>query len=169
VRPAGGPSWWASRPAAAGAAATGLAGAALLACASPVPTDWTDVDRARLASDAVATEIHRLGLQHHPVKVEAGGFVGFASLSAPVAYRLWSDGAPVYLSSLWPYPQDDDFRSAGAAPRDATLVLINEYNPGVPAEAEKPGRTHAVAVVLTLAVNATTVIRIYVERPAAQP
>lgn len=103
-----------------------LAMAAVLACFSPVGLSWTNTDRAKAASDALAARLSKTADSGGTVRIEAGGWVGWGSLSSAIAYRLEHDGHRAYVPSLWPYPQDDDFRKLDAAPPGATRILIRE-------------------------------------------
>jgi hypothetical protein len=113
-------------------------------------------------SEAVAARIVRIGAQDDAVRLEADGFVGFGSIAASVAYRLRSQGTPVFLSSLWPFPQDDDFRRVEAAPPDATRVLIHESSGA--GSSTPPVGVGAPVLAVTMA---TGIIEVYVERPAS--
>ena len=105
-----------------------LAAGAVVACYSPVSPDWRSLDRVQAASKAVAGRVEDIDDSARPVRIEAGGWVGWLTLSPAVAYRLRVEGHPVYVPQLWPYPQDDDFRRVAVAPADSIPVRIREWN-----------------------------------------
>jgi hypothetical protein len=105
-----------------------LAVGGVVACYSPVSPDWAGLERVQAASKAATARVQDLDEPARPVRLEAGGWVGWLTLSPAIAYRLRVEGYPVYVPQLWPYPQDDDFRRVAAAPANSIPVRIRELD-----------------------------------------
>ena len=137
-----------------------IATAALLACNSPVKYSWADVDLAKSASSSVVERVRGVEDSAGPVRIEAGGWIGWGSLSSAIAYRLRLEGHPVYVPLWWPYPQDEDFRKLDAAPPDSTRILIREKRGGT-WNGPDPGAGATPAFTRSLGSDAS--IEVYVE------
>lgn len=122
------PSW---RGMAGGAAALIAASTACVLPVSPAVSFVTGqgVVNQQLAGRAVVAA-HRLIAEHRvqnkPIIVNGYGLVSYLSLSSAVSASLIADGDRVYFDTLWPLPQDDDFRRSNAAPPSSLKLLIRE-------------------------------------------
>lgn len=109
-------------------------------------------DDQRLAGRVVAAAGNLLGAHgglRRPIVVQGYGLTSYSSLSPAVCAALVAGGEKVYFDSVWPLPQDDDFRRSRNAPRSSwRLVLRERTGTGPWSLPVVPGRTVATTTVV---------------------
>lgn len=114
-------------------------GAIALAMTTPVELPWRDLNRTTAAAAAVEQALERSEYAGAAVRIDASGFLPWASYSPAIANRLRAHGYRVFATTAWPFPEDTDFRHVDRAPADAVrVVLIQRGDPSayIPASEE---------------------------------
>lgn len=155
--------------------AGGMAASLTALCAFLLPTSpavsflttraTVDHQRAVRVVNAAQRLLAENRVADKPVVVSGYGAVSYLSLSSAVSLALIADGDKVYFDTLWPLPQDDDFRRSKNAPASSFKLVIRERTGNGPWSLSKvPGQVMGTSTIAPVAAAAPVTIEILLTR-----